>query len=612
MRALIDDQEEKLENGPDKELQPEESQAGRGENREEDSEDWEDDWDDLEERMAENLAHIKAQTSRRTEETAQEESDIRVQAEETQSETREEDWQETAAAAETEEISETDNSERILEKAEAEKTQEDELSEEKEAPHLEDSESIKTGEMEIPPIFDKITVDGQESVPEKKKGLRALFSRKSEEHKKDKEKVPPVPLKERIKGSARKIKSGALTLKDRVVNWYEGTSHLEEGQDELSAYRTRIWLNRRKTIIRRTGIVIGILLAFFVVKTVIDHWHYGSYEVLSSSSKEGSSSQYLEVDGNLLRYSADGVSMIDGKETTLWTDTYDMTSPAVDVCQGTVAVYDQRGSQISVYNSQGHLGSISAEYPILKVRVAQQGVVAAMLEDGENTWLNVYSASGEKLVTSKTRVDSPGYPVSFDLSEDGMLMAVSYLYVEGGSSTTKLVFYNFGSVGQNQTDNIVKETDYPDQIIPEVAYLDSSTALVFRDDGFSIYTGPQIPDETRTVEIEDEIVSAFWDENNIGVILHSQDTESNYTLRVYGTNGKIKFEENFDIEYTTAKISGDNILLYNDSELCVYSMKGVERFCESIEEGEIQDIFKVDSNRYIAVLSTGITTFKLK
>ena len=209
-------------------------------------------------------------------------------------------------------------------------------------------------------------------------------------------------------------------------------------------------------------------------------------------------------------------------------------------------------------------------------------------------------------------MDSPGYPISFDLSDDGMLMAVSYLYVEGSSSTTRLVFYNFGSVGQNQTDNIVKETEYPDQIIPEVAYLDSSTALVFRDDGFSIYTGPQIPDESRTVEIEGEIVSAFWDESNIGVILHSQEEESKYTLRLYGTNGRIKFEEDFAIEYSTAKISGDNILLYNDSQLCVYSMKGVERFCETIDEGEIQDVFKVDSNRYIAVLSTGIATFKLK
>ncbi len=579
MRALIDDQEEKLENGPGQEPQPEDSAAGRGESQEEAAEDWEDDWDDLEERMADNLAHIKAQTSRRAEGPAQDQEESRPQNQEEsepqdqeeESESQEEVWEETAAGED-------------LEKEPSGEPQGD----------SQEGGAEEAVEMDVPPVFGKITAEGQEDFPE------------------DKEKPLPIPLKERLKRSGERIKAAWLTLKNRLVNWYEGTSHLEEGQDELSAYRTKIWLNRRKTIIRRTGIVIGVLLAFFVVKTVIDHWHYGSYEVLSSSAKEGSSSRYLEVDGNLLRYSADGVSLMDGKETTLWTDTYDMTSPAVDVCQGTVAVYDQRGSQISVYNSQGRLGSISAEYPILKVRVAQQGVVAAMLEDGENTWLNVYSASGEKLVASKTRVDSPGYPISFDLSDDGMLMAVSYLYVEGSSSTTRLVFYNFGSVGQNQTDNIVKETEYPDQIIPEVAYLDSSTALVFRDDGFSIYTGPQIPDESRTVEIEGEIVSAFWDESNIGVILHSQDEESKYTLRLYGTNGRIKFEEDFAIEYSTAKISGDNILLYNDSQLCVYSMKGVERFCEIIDEGEIQDVFKVDSNRYIAVLSTGIATFKLK
>lgn len=39
MRALIDDQEEKLENGPGQEPQPEDSAAGRGESQEEAAED---------------------------------------------------------------------------------------------------------------------------------------------------------------------------------------------------------------------------------------------------------------------------------------------------------------------------------------------------------------------------------------------------------------------------------------------------------------------------------------------------------------------------------------------------------------------------------------------
>lgn len=424
----------------------------------------------------------------------------------------------------------------------------------------------------------------------------------------------PKQPKERksLRERAAQAKELALALKKKVQDWYEGTAYVEEGQDELSSYKRRIWLNRRKMIIRRSAIAAGVLLAFLIGKTVIDHWHYSSYEVLALIGKEGVSSQYLELEGNLLRYSADGVSLLDGKETTLWTDTYDMTSPAVDICEGTAAVYDQRGSQISIYNADGRLGRISTEYPILKVRVTEQGVVAAMLEDGENTWLNVYSASGDKLVASKTRVDSPGYPISFDLSDNGMLMAVSYLYVEGGSSTTRLVFYNFGSVGQNQTDNIVKQAEYPDHLIPQVEFLGNETALAFRDDGFSVYTGAQIPDESENVEVEGEIISTFSDENYIGMILHSQEEDARYTMRVYKPNGKLKFEEDFDVEYSTVRISGDNILLYNDTQLCVYSMKGVERFNGNIEEGSIQDVFKIDANRYIAVLSTGICTFKLK
>ena len=83
-------------------------------------------------------------------------------------------------------------------------------------------------------------------------------------------------------------------------------------------------------------------------------------------------------------------------------------------------------------------------------------------------------------------------------------------------------------------------------------------------------------------------------------------------MRVYGMNGRVRFEENFDADFTTVRISGDNILLYNDTQLCVYSMKGVERFNETIKEGSIRDVYKIDSNRYIAILSTGVCTFKLK
>lgn len=564
MRALKDDREEGRRTEGEPEIRPEEDRIP-----EEDwEEDLEEDWDDLEERLAESLSQVREEVS-----------------------------QKIAQAAE-----------RAQARAEEKVPTKEAPAEEKEAAAAEEPGSEKSAESDREETEEDWKVP--EAFPEKKDSLFNRIKRRLKKEKKQDEKgtKPKVQIKE----LGVKLRELGFRAKNGIKNWYEGKHYLENQEDEISSYQTRIWLNRRKTIIRRASFIIGVLLIVFSVKAVIDHWHYGGYEVLSMMENEESGSQYAEMNGNLLKYSADGASLADGKEDTLWSDTFEMTSPNVDICGGTAAIYDQRGSTIAIYNEKGPLGKVATEYPILKVRVASQGVVAAMLEDGENTWLNVYSPSGEKIVASKTRVDSPGYPVNFDLSEDGMLMAVSYLYIEGNTSTSKIVFYNFGNVGQNQTDNIVKEIEYPNLIIPQIEYLDNSTALAFREDGFSVYEGGQIPDEDRSVEIDDEIISAFHDESHVGVILHGQDGESKYTMRVYGMNGRIRFEENFDTDFTTVRISGDNILLYNDTQLCVYSMKGVERFNETIKEGSIRDVYKIDSNRYIAVLGTGIYTFKLK
>lgn len=47
-------------------------------------------------------------------------------------------------------------------------------------------------------------------------------------------------------------------------------------------------------------------------------------------------------------------------------------------------------------------------------------------------------------------------------------------------------------------------------------------------------------------------------------------------MRVYSTDGNLKFEKDFNIPYTTIKVSDGNILLYNSSQVCVMNSRGVE------------------------------------
>ena len=79
---------------------------------------------------------------------------------------------------------------------------------------------------------------------------------------------------------------------------------------------------------------------------------------------------------------------------------------------------------------------------------------------------------------------------------------------------------------------------------------------------------------------------------------------------MYGTDGKMKFEKNFNIPYTTIKMSGGNILLYNSSQMCVMNNRGVEKYSGTVD-GSISNFIKIGWNRYLLVMDNGVEVIKL-
>ena len=76
----------------------------------------------------------------------------------------------------------------------------------------------------------------------------------------------------------------------------------------------------------------------------------------------------------------------------------------------------------------------------------------------------------------------------------------------------------------------------------------------------------------------------------IGLVFKNDSKDKQYTMEVYTTDGKLKFKENFNIPYTTIKLSGGNILMYNSSQMCVMNSRGVQKYLGSVD-GTIKDIF---------------------
>lgn len=369
---------------------------------------------------------------------------------------------------------------------------------------------------------------------------------------------------------------------------------------------------KRKVVIQFICGIGAVILAIIAIWLFLDRRTFRNYEVESTSSQEDTvSTKYVEMNGKVFRYSTESASMVNNKQEILWTVTYEMQNPIADICEETAVVADKGGTNITVFNMEGVTGDIKTSYNIEKVRVASQGVVAAILDGGDDTWINFYASDGTLIAENQTRVDEPGYPMDMAVSPDGLIIMVTYQFVEGSKTNSYVAFYNFGTAGQSQIDNIVSGYTYEGVVIPQVQYLSKDLSVAFRDDGFTIYEGKQIPKESKSVQVDKEIVSTFYDENHIGLVFKDEGEDKMYKLEVYGTNGDKMYERSFNIPYTEIKMTDGYIVMYNSNQACVINDRGREKFNGTIDEGTVRDFFKIGWNRYMLVLDNGVSVIKL-
>lgn len=366
-------------------------------------------------------------------------------------------------------------------------------------------------------------------------------------------------------------------------------------------------IEKLKRVLTMSSIAVLAVLAlivFFQKRTYYD------YKILETSEQEDViSTQYVEMGGKILRYTPEGVSLVNSKLETMWSDTYDMDNPLADVCGTKAVIADRDGTSIRIYDKEGLIGSVVTSYSIIKAHVSKNGLVAAVLDGGDNTWINFYASDGSLIAENQTKVDDPGFPLDVAISDDGTIMMVAFQFVDGGETTSYVAFYNFGDVGQNEDDRIVSGYTYEGVVIPQVECLSGSRSVSMRDNGFTLYSGKQIPKEMKTIEVDKEIVSIFHDDDTIGMVFKNDGTENLYSMEVYSTSGKLKFRKEFNVPYTTIRMSDGYIIMYNSSQVAVLTSEGRERYNGTVE-GTIKDFFKIGWNKYLLVLDTGVNIMK--
>lgn len=373
--------------------------------------------------------------------------------------------------------------------------------------------------------------------------------------------------------------------------------------------------HHRLTVFFRTVAIAAVVL--FVVSALYISWRDKEYsEAVITTGGEltnGSDSKIIALGGYIVQYSKDGISCIDSTGKALWNQTYEMQSPIAHTCNNVVAVGDYNGHNIYVSNISGALGEIDTNLPIRDFCVSSQGVVAAVLDGTDVTWIYVYDPKGATLVSFKTTMKDSGYPLDISLSPNGELLCVSYLYPDEGELKTSVAFFNFGSVGQNSIDNYVSGYDYPGTIVPYVQFMNAGTAFAVSDDRIMFYSGDQKPvSQAESLTGGEEVRSVYFNESYVGLVFANNTAEGAYRLQVYNTQGNLILTSYFDMHYSDIIFDDKQIVIYNDDECIIQDVTGRVKYKGSFITPVRLMIPSGVRNKYALVTNQNVQTMNLK
>jgi len=361
-------------------------------------------------------------------------------------------------------------------------------------------------------------------------------------------------------------------------------------------------------IVAAGGIFVLLLNSFM-------NRQYKSYEVVQEAEIAASSfAECTSYDGKVLRYSRDGIAALDASGKTIWNGSYDMVSPAVDICGKYIVVADIGGKSFFVYDGSGQGKEMSTDYPIVQACVSEHGIAAVLLEEPSSNTINIYDPydiSNKLLVEIPTNVDE-GYPVCIDISPGGTNLAAAYVCVTSGKIQSRVAFYDFTDVGKN-TNCLVGAKNYDESIISDVRFLGSDNICIFTDNGFGIWKNAKQPREAYTNTYEAKIKSAFCNKKYVGMVFENNSRRKPYQMKVYDMEGKKVLDLGISGEYTTVRMYDNNEIIFNSASQCkIFRLNGVEKLSSGID-GKILGVLPAGRiNRYYFIMDNKIQEITLK
>ena len=389
----------------------------------------------------------------------------------------------------------------------------------------------------------------------------------------------------------------------------------EDDEQERSGEKPDI----RKILAFSFIIAIFVFLGSFLY---IKFHKYTKYTLVAEKAiSAGSFVGYKSFDSNVLKYSKDGALYMASSGKELWVESYEMKDPVVAVSKSYAAVGDRKGTKILTFTKDGKVGEIKTLLPLTKIVISDFGVVAAVLEDNNASYISFYDYDGKTLdISVKSKLSGDGYPTDISLSPNGKQLMVSYQYLDSGDLKGRVVFYDFSEIGKSVANRFVGgfDEDFAQSLIARVRHIDSTYSFAAADTGIYFFSSknllsPELVKKyTTDKENAEEIYSIDYNDKYVGVVYKIIDGEIPYRFDIYRPNGSLLLSKEFEFDYSYFKLGNEEIYFYQkDGDLKIYNMSGVLKFDARINT-DLQLIVKNFWNKYTILTQSSIKEIKLK
>lgn len=341
----------------------------------------------------------------------------------------------------------------------------------------------------------------------------------------------------------------------------------EDFNDELQRMR-----KKKAQRARKRNIMIAVIAAIAVAITLIAVFinvnrSYSSYAIVSSESREDEAgAKYIFYKDGYIRCSGGGVERVNADGEKVWNTVHTMTNPSVKTRGEVFAIGDINGNTIEVFDENGIVSHADTKFSILQIEVSAQGHVAAVLQDKDDNYINMYDKSGEYIYSIKTSIKGEGYPVDIAVSEDGKKLAVSYVKISGNDLDTGVVIYDMSEKDSDKTI-LGRFNNFEDDPVGVVEFFGNDTLIAVAGKSMRSISAGKAKEKQR-VDLETGVNKVIFEKDKFALIY---DTGS---IDVFNSGCGVMSSIDLDVLYSDYHFYDNRIIMTTDNSFAVMDISG--------------------------------------